>query len=128
MSGGAHRFFGAHAGFSGERWGGSAHALLGSGNGFGSTLVSAGPTVRFPLHPRVELELMLGAAYYGESLDTTGRAGSVFGPSGAVLARVPVGPVHLAAGFTGWYASYTDEIAVNPVPAQGLRLMLGVGR
>lgn len=128
VSGGVHRFLGGHAAFSGSRWGAAAHGLFGRGNGYASTLFSGGPTIRFPVHPRAELEFMIGAAYYGESLDTSGRAGSVFGPSGSALVRVPAGPVHLAAGFSGWYASYTDEIAVNPVPAEGIRFILGVGR
>lgn len=126
--GSGHMFGGVHASWSEGRWGGALQAHLGSGNEFSSRFASGGPTVRFGLHPRADLELMVGAAWYSETLDSTGRAGSVLGPAGSVLVRIPTGPVHLVVGAIGWSAEYTDELAVNPVPAGSVRFVLGVGR
>lgn len=125
---GGHYFGGLHASYSMGRWGGALQGHLGSGNGFTSRLLVAGPTVRFGVHPRVDLEIMAGAAYYAEQLGETDRSGSVTAPAAGVLVRFVTGPVHLAIGLTGWTADYTDEIATNPVPVDGLRFVVGVGR
>lgn len=126
--GGGHYFGGLHASYSMGRWGGALQGHIGTGNGFASRLVTGGPTVRFGIHSRVDLEIMAGAAYYAESLDDTGRSGSVTAPAAGVLLRLMTGPVHVAIGLTGWTANYTDEVATNPVPVDGLRFVVGVGR
>ncbi len=128
ITGSVHRFGGVHASFTGERWGAGAQLQVGSGSGFSSTYFTGGPSIRIPMHPRADLQVMAGFGYYGESVDASGRSGSVFGPAASALVRIPTGPLHVAVGLTGWYAEYTDEIAVNPVPADGLRFFIGVGR
>lgn len=125
--GDAHPFFGLQASVSGGRFGATVEGHGGRGNGFSSAYLGGGPAVRVSPDSRVELRGFAGLGVYREALEKDPRRRSVVGPTAGLLGLVPVGPLRVGGGVTGWWGSYSGRDVVAPVPGGGIRAVLAVG-
>jgi hypothetical protein len=97
--------------------------------GFQTVLLSGGVRLSPSLSPRIRLALWGGGAYYREA-PTGGdpRAPrAAVGPSGGGDVAVRLGPLWLRGGLLLHRGTHQGPGVENPIPANGSRILLGLG-
>jgi len=120
-------------------------AVRGSGRSYTSTLLAAGPSLRFPFGADARgrgpaLEVWAGPAWYGEALEAPGLVGGAPGSgtsgitrsglaalAGAAL-RIPIWKGSVSAGLVHWRGSVSADGFAAPGTFSGTRFLLGAGR
>jgi hypothetical protein len=126
-----HAFGGVGGGTMLHRWGGAEGiGLAGRGAGHSSVLLGAGPSLRLVASPRGELRAWAGVGWYREALTGGVEADprSLVAAVGGLSGRVPLGPVHVAAGIVHWRGRLDADGFVSRPVASAWRFMVGVGR